>query len=379
MNNFLQKLKEPIVFGPIVTGLVLIVVIILLMPGNRDDNNKADNNSAVLNQEIIDSSNNLYSSENADLLKTVEADRELNEYELSLYNSYDAIIEAKQDNNLKELCAVEIEEEIENVKKEYIFLINDKEYDSRISANTVCNESDEDCHKRSFSLNEIDIKKEIENNQYNLVNGCLYKDGLKVLNYSLNAYDDAGFFVEDVEINVGVNPEAFYLSSEWFRFEHDNKLFIFLKNTAGCGGCAFNGHYLSIDLKTNEIEAKYQAGLYNYFNTILSPDKKHAIVVSWDEPGYKTSLYVYDFINFSEKLIFNVAEDKSILYVGLGTQPYDGAIKWLDNENISLQLFEKNLESSVTGEVHGVKLELNQGNKYEAVKSGEAIKIKVVE
>ena len=292
-----------------------------------------------------------------------------------------APVETVIDNFPERLCATEIQAEIEEIKQTYLFQINDKEYDTRIYAETICQDWDIDCQNRSFILNEENIQKEITESKYTLVNGCLYKNGLKTLDFDLSAYYKTDFFGSNLEskLGAGLTPGTLQSTFEWFRFENDNKLFIFLKNTAGCGGCVFIGHYLEIDLETEKIVGKYQDGLNNYFNTILSPDKKRAITISWKNESYDTELYLYDFTDFSKKLVYSIPEDKSILGVGYGVQPEEGAISWLNNKTIALQLFEKSMESGVAGEIGGVKYRINEEGESEPIKAGAAQEIKVIE
>ncbi|HZJ41977.1 MAG TPA: hypothetical protein VFD51_03105 [Patescibacteria group bacterium] len=351
MNQLNNKLKK---MWPVLVLIVLLILalFIIFLNSTKEEVNK--NN--IVDEPFVQcvSENKIISSDT----KTAEID---------------------EDNFPKKLCSGEIQDEIEEIKKTYYFLINDREYDTRINAETICEDWDVNCHDRSFDLNEENIQQEIKENKYNLINGCLYNDGIRALDFDLRAYYQTNFFGQDLgpKFGVGLTAGTFQATYEWFRFEHDNKLFIFLKNTAGCGGCAFNGHYLEIDLESGKITGKYQDGLYSYFNTILSPDKKRAITVSWDDEDYNTELYLYDFTDFSKKLIFTIPEDRSILDIEYARAQRDDAITWLNNNTISLQLFEKN-GGDVVGEKDGVKYELNQDGKLEPIKSGAPIEIKVI-
>lgn len=352
MNQLNEKLKKTCPILALIALIILVLLIVFLNP-NKDANK---------NEGLDTTSAPITVTENKTAPNSTKP------------------VEVIVDNFPTRLCATEIQDELEEIKKTYLFQINDKEYDTRINTETTCEDWDFDCPSRSFSLNEENIQKEIEESTYNLVNGCLYKDGLKTLDFDLSAYYKTDFFGFNLDSKLGASltPGTRQSTFEWFRFENNNKLFLFLKNTAGCGGCAFVGHYLEIDLKTEEIVGKYQEGLNNYFNTILSPDKKRAITISWDEESYKTELYLYDFTDFSKKLITTISEDKSILSVGYGVQPEQGAISWLDNETMVLQLFEKNTGDS-TGEVGGVKYIINQEGKNEPIKSGPLQTIRVSE
>jgi hypothetical protein len=350
MNQLKETLKKIL---PILTlvALVVIALLVIFFNYNRDTSKN----------EILD-----------------EISAPINIIENKTITNNSKPTEIVVDNLPTRLCAKIIQDEIEEIKKTYLFQINSNEYDTRITKATICSDWDSNCYNRSFSLNEERIQKEIENSKYNLINGCLYKDGLRVFDFDLSVYYKTDFFGLNLESKFGesLTPGTTQSTFEWFRFEDNNKLFIFLKNMAGCGGCAFVGHYLEIDLETEEIVGKYQDGLDNYFNTILSPNKKRAITVYWDKGSYKTELYLYDFTNFSKKLITTISEDKAILYVGHGVQPEQGAISWLDDNTIALQLFEKNIDG-INGEIGGVKYIINQEGKNEPIKSGVAQKISV--
>jgi len=355
MNNLKEVLKK---WWPLILAVVLALAILLtafIYSKNLKDPKVTEEN---------------YVSDN---LAPIELMSDTVQLEENIENAENIISE--------EICAENIQDELKESKGNYVLQVNDQVYDTRINDATICQSHDENCHNRSFSINENKIQAEINTNKYNLINGCLYKNGIKALDSDLNSYYKTDFFGLNLESKFGASltPGTLQSTFEWFRFENNNKLFIFLKNTASCGGCVFVGHYLVIDLKTEEISGKYQDGMTNPFNTILSPDNKGAITVSWDNVSYKTDLYLENFTDFSKKSIYTVPSDKAILYVGYGVQPETGAISWINNKTIAVQLFEKNIDgNSVNGEIGGVKYILTADGKNEAIKSGSVQKIEVV-
>lgn len=311
--------------------------------------------------------------------KIINKERELTEYEKKIYSSYDKQVQEIEENDpVRQLCAVKIDDKIEQVKENYVFYVNNRDYDTRINANTNCQKYELNCYEKSYLLNKDKINQEIAENEYNLVNGCLYKNGVKVLNYDLVSYSKIGYFTYDPGVKNGLDGDVLQYTNEWFRFQNNNKLFIFLTNTAPCGGCAYNGHYLEIDLASDRIQGKYQDGLYKYNYTFLSPNKKHAIVVDWDKNTIKTSLYLYDFTNFSKRLIYTVPEDKSILESPYYLPPLD-VIAWIDNKTVKIQLYEKAI-SKVNSEINTIKhIETDDNKIGPAIESGEPVVLNIGE
>lgn len=204
-------------------------------------------------------------------------------------------------------------------------------------------------HRINGQVYEVDeeeaIRAEVSSNQYNIVNGCLYRNNDRVFEYNLLVYDFAGFF--DEKTSLGEWAE------EWFRFTENQNLYIFLKGAAGCGGCVFNGPYLVVDLESETIEMKY-ADLPYLPKLILSPSKKLAIEVDWADylsEDNLIKLYLYDFLTTQRtNLVYELPDDKTILIQGHGVYVIKDAISWLNNSTIQIQLFEKDEPHPESGE-----------------------------
>jgi len=237
--------------------------------------------------------------------------------------------------------------------------VNGLNYDKKNN----CIRWSKDCEEEILNSEEKQIQKVINANRFNVVNGCLYDGQNKALNYNLFAYSHTEYFGQKID-RIGEYAD------EWFRFEDNNKLYIFLKGAAGCGGCVFNGPYLIINLSSGLIEGKY-FDLPYLPNLVLSPNKKVAIEATWDEDGNNTKLYLFDFtINKRKKLIYEIPKDKSILIQGDGVYLANGAINWDNDSTIKIQLYEKGTDGYSKYEYID-----NIGSQY--FKSGEPITIKV--
>ena len=261
-------------------------------------------------------------------------------------------------------CAKEIDDEVKsNDLNRMSFFgqvrVNGKTYDKRIN----CLRFKKDCEEEVLNTEEKQIQDTIDANRFNIINGCLYDGERKALNYNLFAYTQTDFFTKKTD-RIGEYAD------EWFRFEHNNKLYIYLNGAAGCGGCIFNGPYLIIDLNSGLVEGKV-ADLPYLPYLVLSPNKKIAIESDWDD-SYITKLYLFDFLNNKRgKLLFEVPEDKTILIGGHGVFLSEGAIIWSNSSEIKIQLYEK----SETGGLAKSEYIKDIGPQY--FKSGEPIIIKI--
>jgi TM2 domain-containing membrane protein YozV len=193
---------------------------------------------------------------------------------------------------------------------------------------------------------------ELANNEYNLINGCLYKgkENIKIFNWTIHSMAKAGDFGEQYSLTSTDRWGIGETASEWFRFEDEGILYIFFKGAAGCGGCIFNGPYLKINLSNGEI-VKSSAEIPYIPYLISSPDLKKAIEVEFDQDYDEQkgdmvnniNLYKYDFISLKRSpLILKVPEGKSIIQCGHGCYIPEGAIEWLDNQTIKVQPMEHN-------------------------------------
>ncbi len=259
-------------------------------------------------------------------------------------------------------CSNDIEDEIKSTERKMSFYggrtVNGLNYDRKNN----CIRWSKDCEEEILNSEEKQIQKIINANKFNVVNGCLYDGQNKALNYNLFAYTPTEYFGQKIDRIGGY-------ADEWFRFEDNNKLYIFLKGAAECGGCVFNGPYLIINLNSGSIEGKYSDLPYLLY-LILSPNKKVAIEATWDEDN-DTKLYLYNFVtNKREKLIYEIPEDKSVLVQGHGVYLMEDAITWVDNSSVKVQLYEKGADGYSKYEYID-----NIGNQY--FKSGEPITIKI--
>ncbi|NMB48743.1 hypothetical protein GYA13_04925 [Candidatus Kuenenbacteria bacterium] len=197
------------------------------------------------------------------------------------------------------LCAKDIEDEIKGRE--------------RLSCIIVGGTCEEDSQKTKDYIDKI-----IKENQYTIINECLYKGGKRALDGNLYSYASTDFYGKKInceECGRGIGEGI----DEWFRFREGNKLYIFLYGAAGCGGCVFNGPYLIIDLDSDKIEGR-NATLPFLPNLILLKDSRYGIEASWVAwQAEKIDLYLYDFVQAKRlKLLYTVPQDKTIIIEGDG-------------------------------------------------------------
>jgi hypothetical protein len=182
---------------------------------------------------------------------------------------------------------------------------------------------------------------------YDVLNGCLFYRDRRVFEETLFTriiYGDFGeeyFTTRLPEESKSMGESA----SEWFRFEDNGKLYIFLRGGAGCGGCVYNDPYLVIDLRTGGIEMKNADVPYLPHN-IFSPSRTKSITFDYERPQDNKSgvsgvkLSVFDFLTFEKKGIYTVPDDSSVLALGMGVFFIDDAITWLDDNRVQIQFYE---------------------------------------
>ncbi len=216
--------------------------------------------------------------------------------------------------------------------------------------------------KRDCSLK---MDRELKKNEYNVVNGCLYKNSEKVFDKNLYSLIKAGEFGERFisnKLGKGIGENA----NEWFRFEDNGKLYIFIYGTAGCGGCFFSGPYLEIDLASGLIEKASTTAIPVKYNMVISPNKKKAVEVSFvtdydKEKGEiikDTTFYIFDFLTFKRtNFIYKLSADKSIIECGDGCRVAPNSIEWVTNDMIKVQPFKHD----------------NWGNVFIPIEDGEQI------
>ena len=215
---------------------------------------------------------------------------------------------------------------------------------------------------------------------YDILNGCLYYRDRRVFEENLFTKVIYGDFSEQYFLTKAPPDERKTMgetASEWFRFEYNGKLYIFLRGGAGCGGCAYDGPYLAIDLRTGKIETKDADLPYLPFN-VFSPDRKKSITFDYgnnsvNESGVKNvTLSAFDFLTFAKKEIYAVPDDSSVLGMGMGVYLIDNAVTWLDDNHVRIQLYEGE------GASEGVPVIDKQGvTNYEFTPQGEPIVLPV--
>lgn len=215
--------------------------------------------------------------------------------------------------------------------------INDKEFSSEYS----CSKFNKECE--NVEAEKIKIADEVNNNVYNIVNGCLYKKGGPVFEHNLLVKRMQGYFNNVKGAGIGRVWDGI---EEFHRIEESGYLYIYLYGYAGCGGCIFNGPYLKINLSTGDVSGG-SSDIPFLPNIFISPNDSKAIEVSFDGNIEKSEikLYLYDFINDKRtKSIYTIPQDKTILEVGDGTYPIKDSINWLDENVIQLQLYKRSNE-----------------------------------
>lgn len=196
---------------------------------------------------------------------------------------------------------------------------------------------------------EDTVQQEIASKQYRVLNGCLYKGNDRVFEHNLLIMVQDGDFGEEYV----VGSEAYArrglgeYAVEWFRFVREGKLHIFLKGGAGCGGCAFNGPYIVIDLSSGTVRLD-SADLPYLPNLVLSPDHKHGITFDYqitkNEEGKlefsNVRLISFDFVTFLSKPIVTIPDSVAVLEAGMGEFFAQNAVTWKSNSLISVQPYK---------------------------------------
>lgn len=197
----------------------------------------------------------------------------------------------------------------------------------------------ESCPKRISDFGNQFGVNELVHNSYTIANidyiSCLYgPDGLVALPYTLQYYEKNNFF------GVGINyPEEKIV--EWFRYENDNKLYIYLNIILPPGSSYLNKHVVVVDLQNKEISGEIKKSPF-IDSLSLSPNKKIALELD------DNKLYLYDFIsNARLSLVMDLepymkSDNKNIYNIGLQDESgllLDGAISWINNQEVQIQIF----------------------------------------
>lgn len=197
------------------------------------------------------------------------------------------------------------------------------------------------------------LEEEIDQNEYNVINGCLYRDGVRVFEKTFHSQIEGGEFGETSPSVTGNKFGIGENADEWFRLEQGNRLTFFLRGAAGCGGCTFNGPYLTLNKQTAAVIEKGADWTMPYLpSLILSPDHTKAIQVTTSEYDQnqeepltgvmaKTEFFLYDFIDLErKKLVYEYPVTLGAFSCGDGCYPVNGLVTWLDNNRVSIQIFK---------------------------------------
>lgn len=350
----------------VINSLLIILVFIILTTTVIYSNKKLEQQNYLLKQNINNLNDMVTTYETELTLQNSQPEQEevifnedKNNCEHLPYNKYDLAVQNLIEENkiyLEPACKIFIENQIKSVNH---LGLNGKSFIK--SDNELYKEYDEYyyVYKNDDELNEK-IKNITSNNKYNFVNGCLYKDGISIFNYSMQNYFMVGFFNNNSDIII----ESI---DEWFRFENNNKLYIFLllSNTRGP---ASGGYYLEIDLLSDQIKAKKEKIPYNI---IRHENNKKAIEI--DDGSDSIKLYLFDLIEVKRKeLIYEIPKNKTLLITGDGLSiPIEDAIKWINQDTISIQLYETG--NPYEGLVSEIEVEENGKTVIQFVKSGEPL------
>jgi hypothetical protein len=288
---------------------------------------------------------------------------ELQKYDAEINNLINSDYFERKTSPDRIICSNNIDDEIKisqsSIRLYGVINLNGTNYDKQFQ----CTISGQDCVKE-INEEQQQIQKVVNANRFNLINGCLYDGKNKALNYNLFTYMHTEYFGQKIE-----NPME--VADEWFRFEDDNNLYVYLSGAGGCGGCIFNGQYLKIDLESGLIEGKYSDLPFLPY-LILSPNKKVAIEATFDKDSKNAKLYVFDFLtNSRQELVYTVSEDVTIFTQGDGVYVVNDAINWEDDSRLMVQLYEKDTEGFA-------KYKLIDNVTQEFITSGAPISIKVV-
>ena len=197
--------------------------------------------------------------------------------------------------------------------------------------------SDNNCKKN--------IEQEITAHKYGILNGCLYRNGQRVFEKNILEKILLGDFGKEYKkTNIPSERKPMGESAnEWFRFEQNGKLYIFLRGASGCGGCSYNGPYLEIDLRSDEVVTR-SADLPYLLSVVPSPNRKRAVEIVYEQipSSYRienVKLYVFDFVTFDKRVIYEIPDTSAILMQGDGFYLISNAVRWLDDSSIKVQFF----------------------------------------
>lgn len=266
--------------------------------------------------------------------------------DIAEYNSYKRTL---ADGVLEESCPRDMFDERNNKYDPYYapeYTVNDGCQYNKKSGDLVI--------ENNLKINNCasTISKEIANNVYNFINGCLYRNGVRMFEKTIHSQVEAGEFGE-LNPRWGIGEGA----DEWFRMVQGNRLTFFFRGAAGCGGCVFNGPYLTINKNTGAVIKRGNNESIPYLpSVVLSPNHTLGIeIISSEEDTDaplsgvmpKTEFYLYDFVNLErKKLVYEYPLTKGTFSCGDGCYPADGLVTWLDDDSISIQIFKTEQEDN---------------------------------
>ena len=186
------------------------------------------------------------------------------------------------------------------------------------------------------------MQTELEKRQYNLLNGCLYKDDERVFDRTIHSLLTARE-LNDKKYSIGES------ATEWFRHEDDAHLYMFFVGGAGCAGCVYTGPYLKLNIVSGE-STFLTAELPYAPNYLVSPDGKKIVELDfqhYEGAPEELKFYIYDVEAFERTdLIYKTDKSKELLVQSHGAYIAEGAIEWIDDDTIKIQHFESD-ESGV--------------------------------
>ncbi len=344
--------------------------------------------AALIGWHFMSLNKEIQSDDTAPVTKLLRNQNNLQDVEnISLQKEFAEQIEDPQSHNNDPLedtlvteCAENIEDSI-TFRSGFATHINDKEFEKMWECERSkepcqdCYRSDKSCNEEILKEEKESMLKEINSKQFNIIDGCIYKDKKRLLKNNLYYYlNETDFFAGKKLENTHPMPESI---DEWFRIEDKNNLHIYLYGSAGCGGCIFNDYYLKIDKKSGSIKGKI-VDLPYIKNLFLSPDNRFAVEVDYElnKEGRsgEVHLWLYEFIsNERKKLLYKIPENKTILTEGDGIYTMD-VIEWKNNTKISVQLYENDKDS---GFAKFEYVETNGISSMDYIESGDPLLIEI--
>ena len=185
------------------------------------------------------------------------------------------------------------------------------------------------------------LEAELSKEKYNLVSGCLYKGKSPVYERTiLYKYTEGEFHNEKSDLG---HCALGYYAMEWTRFISNEKTYIFFYGFRDCGNCTKNGPYVVIDNETGDIKEGTVTDLPHLDTATLSPNGKKVVFMEFDghPNNYKNDLLVYDLEKLEKKVIHTIPEGEALLSCGHGCFFLEGAVKWLNNEQVKIKYFKE--------------------------------------